>query len=157
ADAGDSLMDCLRRPNTRRDARAEAGLVVLLLGSPSPADAAARQSNAPSALSVAEALVDAFNGHDPEAMAKLVTADFELYYVDDEGVAVLSVRGPEQLVAEMTPYFASRPSVRSTIAAAIDGPVYVSFREQIVGGQSSLAVYEVRDGLIKRVWYFPAE
>ena len=57
----------------------------------------------------------------------------------------------------MTPYFASRPSARSTIAAAIDGPVYVSFREQIVGGQSSLAVYEVRGGLIKRVWYFPAE
>jgi hypothetical protein len=110
-----------------------------------------------SALDVAEALVGAFNQHDPEAMAALVSADFELYYIDDEGIAGLTIRGPEELVAEMSAYFSSRPSVRSTIADAIDGPVFVSFREQIIGGQSSIAVYEVRDGLIKRVWYFPAE
>lgn len=26
-----------------------------------------------------------------------------------------------------------------------------------VGGLAALAVYEVRDGLIQRVWYYPAE
>ena len=117
----------------------------------------AQEPQAPRALSVAEALVDAFNQHDPAAMAALVSSDFELYYVDDQGVAGLALTGPDQLAAEMTGYFASRPSVQSVIADAIDGPVYTSFREQIVGGQSSLAVYEVRDGLIKRVWYFPKE
>jgi hypothetical protein len=57
----------------------------------------------------------------------------------------------------MNAYFASRPTVHSTITAAIDGPHFVSFREQITGGDSSLAVYEIRDGLVRRAWYFPAE
>jgi hypothetical protein len=39
----------------------------------------------------------------------------------------------------------------------VNGPRFVSFREQIVGGKSSLAVYEVEAGLIRRVWYYPAE
>lgn len=108
-------------------------------------------------LATAKALVEAFNRHNPEAMAALVTSDFELYYVDEAGVAALSVSGREQLLQEMITYFTNRPSVQSTIADVIDGPTYVSFREQIVGGQSSLAVYEIRDQLIKRVWYFPAE
>ncbi len=117
----------------------------------------AQQPTERSALSVAQALVDAFNDHNPEAMAVLVSPDFELYYFDDDGVARLAIHGPEQLAAEMTAYFSNHPSVQSTIADAVDGPVYTSFREQIVGGQSSLAVYEVREGLIIRVWYYPAE
>ncbi len=111
----------------------------------------------PSALAVAQELVDAFNDHNPEAMASLVALDFELYYVDDDGIAGLALQGPDQLTVEMQSYFAGNPSVQSTITDAVDGPAFVSFREQIVGGQSALAVYEVREGLIKRVWYFPAE
>lgn len=130
---------------------------VLIIGSLLLTDASAQEPETNGALSAAEALVDAFNQHDPEAMAALVSPDFELYYVDEEGVPDLAIQGPDQLTTKMTAYFTSRPSVQSTIAAAIDGPVYTSFREQIVGGQSSLAVYEVRDGLIKRVWYYPAE
>lgn len=123
-----------------------------------PWSAAIAQGPVPTgALAVATRLVEAFNQHDPAAMAALVTGDFELYYVDESGVASLGIQGAEQLAAEMTSYFAARPTVRSTISAAIDGPVFVSFREQTVGGQSSLAVYEVRDGLIRRAWYFPAE
>ena len=124
-----------------------------LLGAEIPA----QEQAPPSARSVVEALLAAFNQHDPAAMAALVTTDFELYYIDDQGVAELSLRGPDGLRAEMTGYFANRPNVRSRIAGVVDGPVFVSFREQVVGGQSSLAVYEVRAGLIKRVWYFPAE
>lgn len=120
-------------------------------------DANALELDSTSAFAVAEALVDAFNQHDPEAMAALVTQDFELFYVDDNGVTGLALQGSEQLATEMTAYFATNSLVQSTIADAVDGPAYVSFREQIVGGQSSLAVYEVRGGLIKRVWYYPAE
>ena len=115
------------------------------------------QAGAPTALAVATALVDAFNDHDPVAMARLVTKDFELYYFDEHGVAGRALQGPEALMAEMKGYFAARPSVRAEIVGAVDGPVFVSFREQIVGGQSALAVYEVRNGLIRRVWYYPAE
>lgn len=124
-------------------------LVSSLIGMPTRA--------ADSPLATARALVDAFNRHDPEAMAALVSSDFELYYVDDKGAAALALRGPEQLAEEMRGYFSQRPDVRSTMTGTIDGPTFVAFREQIVGGRSSLAVYEVREGRIQRVWYFPAE
>jgi hypothetical protein len=110
----------------------------------------------PTALSVSESLLEAFNQHDPDAMAALVTEDFELFYIS-EGKTALSVAGREGLAAEMTEYFKTRPEVQSRITDKIDGPAFVSFREQIVGGASSLAVYEVRDGLIRRAWYYPAE
>lgn len=108
-------------------------------------------------LEVAEALVGAFNRHDPAAMAALVAPDFELYYVDDAGKAALALSGPESLKKEMTGYFAALPEVRSKIVDSVGGERFVAFREQIVGGASSLAVYEVREGLIRRVWYYPAE
>ncbi len=115
------------------------------------------QSASAGARTVAEALVSAFNEHDAAAMAQLVTPDFELFYMNDQGAAELALRGPRDLAVEMESYFANQPDVQSTITAVVDGPVYVSFREQIVGGDSSLAVYEVREGLIRRVWYYPAE
>ena len=139
----------------RRAMRVAASSVLVLLQVVS--GGAVAQEAEPTSLAAAQALMDAFNEHDAEAMAALVTSDFELYYFGEDGVASLSTQGPEQLRADMVSYFARRPSVRSTIVGAIDGPVFVSFREQIVGGQSSLAVYEVRDGLIRRVWYYPAE
>ena len=139
-------------------------LGALLLASLSLRLAGAQEPDSPTALTTAKKLHDAFNRHDSDAMALLVASDFELYYISEEGVAGLAVRGPEQLAADMTRYFADRPSVGSTIVGVVDGPVFVSFREQIVRGQgepengpSSLVVYEVNDGLIRRTWYFPAE
>ncbi|MEM6701961.1 MAG: nuclear transport factor 2 family protein [Acidobacteriota bacterium] len=111
----------------------------------------------PKALEVAQQLVEAFNRHDPEAMAALVANDFELYYVGDDGKASLALTGPEALEKEMTGYFEAVPNVESKITDQVRGEAFVSFREQIVGGASSLAVYEVREGKIRRVWYYPAE
>jgi hypothetical protein len=114
-------------------------------------------------LATARQLLEAFNRHDPAAMAALVTDDFELYYVTD-GKSELSATGPDDLRTQMTDYFRSRPTVRSEVEGSIDGPRFVAFRERAGSrqgdrerSQSSLAVYEVVDGKIARAWYYPAE
>lgn len=116
-----------------------------------------------SALANATRLIEAFNQHDPDAMATLVANDFELYYFSD-GKSELSASGREDLRKQMADYFVANPSVRSVIEGSIDGPRFTSFRERAItiknnveSSASSLAVYEVADGLILRVWYYPAE
>lgn len=102
-------------------------------------------------------LFAAFNEHDPEAMAEFVAADVQVFHVDEDGMQELGTRGRAELVDQMRGYFRSQPNVRSEIEGLIAGPVYVSVRERIVGGAASLSVYEVRDDLIRRVWYFPVD
>jgi hypothetical protein len=63
----------------------------------------------------------------------------------------------------MAGYFASVRDVASVIEhTTVTGP-YVAFRERVSWtgksgrrSQAALGVYEVRDGLVKRVWYYPA-
>lgn len=90
-------------------------------------------------------------------MAALATDDFELYYVGEDGVAELATRGATALRDDMVAYFAARPTVRSRVTGSIGGRRFVAFREQIVGGASSLAVYEVVGARVRRAWYYPAE
>ncbi|MEM7417892.1 MAG: nuclear transport factor 2 family protein [Gemmatimonadota bacterium] len=116
-----------------------------------------RPVHAQEAIDVAHQLLAAFNAHDPTAMAELVTDDFELFYLDQEGRAGLAITGPEALRTEMAAYFEALPDVRSEVAGAIPGTRYVAFRERIVGGQSSLAVYEIEGAFVRRAWYYPAE
>jgi hypothetical protein len=119
-----------------------------------------KQNNA---LATAKQLLDAFNRHDPAAMAALVDEKFELYYVSG-GKSELSASGPQDLERQMVDYFRSRPTVRSEIEGSIDGERFVAFRERassrhgaVERSQSSLAVYEVVEGKIVRAWYYPAE
>jgi len=116
-----------------------------------------------SAMATAHRLLEAFNQHDPKAMAALVDENFELYYFSD-GKAELSAKGRADLQAQMTDYFASHQTVRSVVEGQIDGPRFATFRERAISlrdgverSASSLAVYEVVDGSILRVWYYPAE
>lgn len=109
------------------------------------------------ALEVARALFDAWNAHLPDAMARLVTDDFELLYVGEDGRAALLVTGPEALRTEMEAYFEQRPEVRSRMVESVGGERFVAFREQIEGGASSLAVFEILGQRVRRAWYYPAE
>ena len=122
-----------------------------------PASARAQEPVGDGAVLVVERLMEAFNAHDVEAMIGLVTDDVELYYADENGAFAPASRSATQLATDMRAYFAANPSVQSRVEAVVPGPIFVSIRERIVGGQSSLGVYEVRQGLVRRVWYFPAE
>ncbi|NNF29080.1 MAG: nuclear transport factor 2 family protein [Gemmatimonadetes bacterium] len=109
------------------------------------------------ALEVARALFEAWNAHSPDDMALVVTDDFELFYVGEDGRAALSVTGPEALRTEMEAYFEQRPEVRSRMVESVGGERFVAFREQIAGGASSLAVFEILGQRVRRAWYYPAE
>ena len=112
-----------------------------------------------------DAFVEAFNAHDAARMASLVTDQFQLFYVSKDGKVKLATTGPAALKAEMTQYFQGLPTVRSTIDQRNEVGDYISFRETATwtakdGGlrtQSSLAVYQLNNGKIHRVWYYPAQ
>ena len=72
--------------------------------------------------------------------------------------------GREALVEGMAAYFEEYPTVRSELVApAVYGARVVGLervhweREGREMQQHSLAVWELRGGLVARVWYFPAE
>ena len=107
--------------------------------------------------------IAAFNAHDSNAMSKLVTDDVQWLSVD---AATLSVEtnGKSALVAAMNDYFKSCPTCQSSLADMIATHDRVSAIEVASWHgkngpqeQRGLSVYEFADGLIKRVYYFPAE
>ena len=137
---------------TLRSSLSALAIAVLFPGAAHPQDAPH-----PNAGQVVRSYVDAFNRHDVSAMISMVDPAIEVFYPDGDGLFSLASSSAEQLAADLTAYFEARPEVKSSIRGLVDGPAFVSFREQIVGGASSLAVYEVRQGLVRRAWYFPSE
>jgi hypothetical protein len=108
--------------------------------------------------------LSAFNRQDVPALAARVHPDLAWYNVAGDDLEA-EVRGRDAFEAAMRGYFAQLPSVRSEVEGLARSGAYVSFRERVrwtsssgePRTQTSLAVYEVREGLIRRVWYFPAQ
>ena len=120
-------------------------------------------ASGPDPLSVVEKFNIAFNAHDPEKMLECVADDIEWLSVAGPAISV-EAKGRSALQEAMQGYFASVPSARSEVESSMVTGVYVTVRERAfwrVGqkekSQCSLAVYEVRSGKIRRVWYYPAE
>lgn len=115
-------------------------------------------------LEVIEAQLNAFNAHDIPAMVANLSEEFVWYAVDRERVSV-ELQGRVAFQRSMQAYFAAFPDARAEIDERLGGGVFVAVRERAFwpdgeGGeqsQASLAVYEVRDGLIQAVWYYPVE
>jgi hypothetical protein len=115
------------------------------------------------ALDVVRAQFEAFNDHDVEALTARIAPDFTWWSVSGDST-VLEVRGRDDFRDGMSDYFASLPSVQSSIEGATVTGAYVAVRERVrwstaegSRSQEALAVYEVRNGLIRRVWYYPAQ
>jgi len=113
-------------------------------------------------LAVVQGHADAFNRHDAEDLLSWVSPAVE--WVNVQGsITSVEVRGREMLRDYMATYFEAQPTVRSEIEEAVVTGDYVAVRERASWtapdgeerSQASLAVYNVRDGLIQRVWYYP--
>ena len=139
--------------------------VLLLIGAITSFAADSTQPPAeaePEPVRVVRAYIDAFNQHDIPAMADRVGPYFVWFNVTSDR-ATVEVKGRDSLRKTLANYFRGTPTVRSEIDGIVSAGDYVSFRERatwtsLLGqrSQSSLAVYEVKGGLITRAWYYPA-
>jgi hypothetical protein len=106
--------------------------------------------------------VAAYNAHDIDGVVKLLHPEFVWLNVDGETVAV-EARGRDAIRTSLAGYFKSLPSARSEIETLSTLGPWVSVRERAhwqgkdgPRSQAAMSVYEVRDGLLRRVWYYPS-
>ena len=141
-----------------------AALGLLALWAPGiRAQATARLSVAAdsTSLAIVEAYFTAYNAHDVEGVLRLLDPDFVWLSLTGDSITV-EVRGITAVRSSLDGYFRQLPSARSEaeVVSAL-GP-WVSVRERAHWespsghrSQASMSVYEVRNGLLRRVWYYP--
>ena len=138
------------------------GILVLAAALLLPAAPAVAQDVAPSELQIAVAYVEAYNDRDLEAMLALMHEDVEWLSVQGSETAVFA-NGKADLAAQMEGYLASQSATYSTVEGSVGDGRFVAVREVAhwtdaegnARSQSSLAIYEIVDGLVRRVWYYP--
>ena len=135
-----------------------AGSFVAHAADPTPATAEAEAEP----IRVVRAYIEAFNAHNIPALAERVSPDFVWFNVTSDR-ATVEVKGRDSLRKNLGNYFDHTPTVRSEIDGIASAGAYVSFRERatwntLLGqkSQTSLAIYEVKEGLITRAWYYPS-
>lgn len=107
--------------------------------------------------------VAAYNERNVDAMMAMVTDDVQWLSVLGEKLSVES-RGKPKLREGMEAYFKALPSAKSELKWVRETSSRVAALEEAtwqgksgVRTQRSLSVYEFRDGLISRVYYYPPE
>jgi len=111
--------------------------------------------------SILQEQVEAFNTKDIDGLVENVTDDFKWYFIGPDTLH-LEVSGKENFRKSMESYFNSIAEVKSEIAEyAIDNN-RISFKEVvryvtssgITQSASAMGIYEMKNGLIYRAWYF---
>ncbi len=109
------------------------------------------------------AYLDASNRMDAAAVTALCAEDFAWHAVDGEKLTT-EVQGRARLHEWLTGYYRDLPSARSEFLAIEQAGPFLTVRERTGWenkegkrvSQQALGIYEIRDGLIRRVWYYPA-
>ena len=110
------------------------------------------------------AFVDAFNQRHIDGMLALAADGIQWLSVDGPKVS-METEGKDALRASMTKYFQQCPSCKSDLVwlktagsrvTALERANWTN-RAGVAVSQTSLSVYELKDGRIVRVYYFPAE
>lgn len=114
-------------------------------------------------ISVVREYVAAFNAKDLDAMMGAVAPEFVWMSVSGDSLTDVG-RGVDAFRQLIAGYFRAVPSARSELRTIDATGPWVTTHETTrwdaapteIGGQSSLVVYEVRDGLIRRAWFHPS-
>ena len=109
-----------------------------------------------------ERFVSAFNQHDVGAMLEFSAPDIRWMSVSGDRISTETSTHAE-LRDAMAGYFENTPDARAEIRSISESGQFVHTLEQafwISGStersQCSMAVYELHDGKLQNVWYFPA-
>ncbi len=113
-------------------------------------------------VSVIREYVTAFNAKDLDAMTSVVASDIVWMSVAGDSLTDVG-RGVDAFRRLIAGYFRVVPSARSELITIDATGPWVTTHERTrweaspsgVDGQSSLVVYEVRDGLIRHAWFYP--
>ena len=114
-------------------------------------------------VAVVTQLMAAFNKQDPDAMRAFWHDDVVWIEISGDQTSVVTASA-QQLYDELTVYFQSYPSVRSSLEnisvngnylTAVERPVWEEKGER--QSQASIVVYEFEDEKIKRFWYYPPQ
>lgn len=152
------------RAQLARDPAVEAGTFVAQIDRFMPFIHGSTQAPLTSPEAVAlRAYYDAFNRHDPDGTAALLADDVKWYSVSGDSQS-LDGEGRIAIRDWLAGYFKQLPDVRSDVLELrqTGGHLFVHERASWSGAdgarrsQSAFAIYEVREGLIQRVWYFPS-
>lgn len=110
-----------------------------------------------------EEYLTAYNNHNIEKTAGYISPEIKWFTVTDDSV-YLELSGREPLIKWLAEYFQQIPSVKSEIIEPVGLGNYISFIENVSWksadgsrSQKALAVYEIKNKLITRVWYYPSE
>jgi hypothetical protein len=107
--------------------------------------------------------VSAFNKREIDTMLNMVTDDIQWLNVAGDKITV-ETQGKTKLRESLAAYFKSTPSAKSELewvqvtasrVAALERAAWQS--KSGPKSQASLCIYEFRDGLISRVYYYPVE
>ncbi|MCA8889281.1 MAG: nuclear transport factor 2 family protein [Parvularculaceae bacterium] len=111
---------------------------------------------------IVQNLMKAYNAHDVDAMRGFFHDDVGWYEVYGGTITPVTLSAAD-LAGELETYFATFPNVTSSLENPTVSGNYVTAVEKPVWevdgkrkSQSSIVVYEITDGKVKRFWYFPA-
>jgi hypothetical protein len=114
-------------------------------------------------IAVVRKQLEAFNRHSADDVAACYAENIKWLSIDGDKVSTEG-DGREGIRMWLAGYFKSRPTVRSELLEINATGPHVVFRERASWtgkdgtprSQTAIGVFEVRDGLVHRAWYYPA-
>lgn len=158
-------MSCSRNSHNRHSLNWLAMLVMFAFCAACAPDAerAAPEKPAGEAVETVKGLMAAFNDHDPDKMRDYWRPDVTWIEVSGNQASVVT-SSADQLYDELVAYFENYPSVSSSLSGlsvngnyvtAVETPAWEEDGER--RSQSSVVVYEIIDGKVRRFYYFPPQ
>ena len=113
---------------------------------------------------IVESYTAAYNSGDVEAMGRLMHNDIQWLMAKDNKIDIVT-QGKSAMMSGLRSYFESPVKVTSTLSGWGENGHYVSVVETASWAtksgdrltQSSNVIYQIENGLIRRVWYFPEQ